>query len=55
MPDTMWYRSQCMTRQKFEVFVWIKVYTVEVASTIIFIAVVCYAAYWELTRLLGWK
>jgi hypothetical protein len=35
------------------VFVRVKVLTVEVASTIIFVAVVCYATYWELSRLLG--
>lgn len=40
-------------KRENDFFVRVKVLTVEVASTVIFVAVVWYATYWELSRLLG--
>ena len=42
-----------MAKPKFEVFIWIKVFAVEVASTVVFVFIVCWAVFWEIRHLLG--
>jgi len=40
-------------RHRYDFFVRVKVLAVEIASTVVFLVLVCWAAIWEIRHLLG--